>query len=133
MKTAILILQDIILPELEKDSKFEIQKTNAVFWTNITNDVLRFKQDAKPVYASIYGLELDNPEKIISKLLHIFETFIKALGENYVLGETSEATDYLLQSDNETFAKEVVFLKNLQQAVKSVERKRIKSDLPNSY
>lgn len=133
MKTTIHILQNIILPELEKDSKFEIQKTNAVFWTNIINDVLHFEQDAKPVYASIYGLELDNPEKIISKLPHIFETFIKALAENYVLGETSEATDYLLQSNNETFSKEVAFFKNLQQAVKSVERKRIKSDLPNSY
>jgi hypothetical protein len=133
MKTAIPILQNIILPELEKDSKFEILKTNADFWTNITNDVLRFEQDAKPVYAIIYGLELDNPEKIISKLTAFFETFIKALAENYVLGETSEATGYLLQSDNETFAKEVAFLKNLQQAVKSVERKRIKVDLPNSY
>ena len=133
MKTAILILQNILLPELEKDSKFEIQKTNAIFWTNITNDILRFEQDAKPAYAAIYSLELDNPEKIISKLPRVFETFIKVLGENYVLGETSEATDYLLQSNNETFSKEVAFLKNLQQAVKSVERKCIKSDLPKSY
>ena len=133
MKTAIHILQNIILPELEKDSKFEILKTNAAFWTNITNDVLRFEQDAKPVYAIIYGLELDNPEKIISKLTNFFETFIKALADNYILGETSEAADYLLQTNNETFAKEIAFLKNLQQAVKSVERKRIKADLPNSY
>ncbi|MBC7524601.1 MAG: hypothetical protein H7239_09210 [Flavobacterium sp.] len=133
MKTAIPILQNIILSELEKDSKFEIQKTNAIFWTNITVDLLRFEQDAKPVYALIYSLELDNPEKIISKLTTFFETFIKALAENYVLGETSEATDYLLQSNNETFGKEVAFLKTLQQAVKSVERKRIKSYLPKSY
>lgn len=133
MKTTIHILQNIILPELEKDSTFEIQKTNAIFWTNITNDFLHFEQDAKPVYAIIYGLELDNPEKIISKLTNFFETLIKALAENYVLGETSEAYDYLLQSNNETFSKEVAFLKNLQQAVKSVERKRIKADLPNSY
>lgn len=133
MKTTIHILQNIILPELEKDFKFEIQKTNAAFWTNITNDLLHFEQDAKPVYVAIYNLELDNPEKIISKLTAFFETFIKALAENYVLGETSEATDYLLQSNNQTFSKEVAFFKNLQQAVKSVERKRIKSDLPNSY
>ena len=66
-------------------------------------------------------------------LEYFFETFIKALADNYILGETSEATDYLLHSDNETFAKEVAFLKTLQQAVKSVERKRIKADLPNSY
>ncbi len=133
MEKSIEIIQNIILPELEKDSKFKIQKTNANFWTNITNDVLRFEQDAKPVYAAIYSLELDNPEKIISKLPRVFETFIKALSENYVLGETSEATDFLLQSDNETFSKEVSFFKNLQQAVKSVERKLIKADLPNSY
>ena len=88
---------------------------------------------SKPVYAIIYGLELDNPEKIISKLPRVFETFIKTFAEHYVLGKTSEAADYLQQYDNETFAKEVVFLKNLQQAVKSVERKRIKSDLTNSY
>lgn len=133
MKTAINILQNIILPELEKDINFDNLKTNNAFWTNLTNALLRFEQDAKPVYATIYSLELDNPEIIIDKLPNLYNQFLKEVSENYVLGETSEATDYLLHSDNETFAKEVAFLKTLQQAVKSVERKRIKADLPNSY
>ena len=133
MKTAINILQNIILPELEKDSKFEIQKTNAIFWINITNDLLHFEQDAKPVYANIYSLELDNPIKITTKLPDFFNSYIKLIAEDYVLGQTYEEIDFLLKFKNETFAKEVNFLQNLKQVVKSVERKKIKENLPKYY
>ena len=107
MKTTIHILQNIILPELEKDSKFEIQKTNAIFWINITNDLLHFEQDAKPVYANIYSLELDNPIKITTKLPDFFNSYIKLIAEDYVLGQTYEEIDFLLKFKNETFAKEI--------------------------
>jgi hypothetical protein len=133
MKTAIAIVQNIILPKLEKDSKFSEEKVDTAFWEKFATDLLHFEEDAKPIYASIYSLELDNPEKIIDKLPHIYAQFLKQLAESYVLDQTSDATDYLLRTNNQSFLKEIDFLKTMQQAIKSVERKRIKADLPISY
>lgn len=133
MKTAIAIVQNIILSKLKKDSKFSEEKVDAAFWEKFTTDLLRFEEDAKPIYGSIYSLELANAEKIIDKLPNIYSQFLKQLAESYVLDQTSDATDYLLKTNNKTFAKEIDFLQTMQQAIKSVERKRIKADLPKSY
>lgn len=133
MKTAIAIVENIILPQLEKDSKFSEKKVDSAFLEKFATDLLHFEEDAKPIYTNIYGLELDNPEKIIDKLPNIYAQFLKELAESYVLGQTTEATDYLLEKNNEAFLKEVQFLESMQQAIKSVERKRIKADLPKSY
>jgi hypothetical protein len=133
MKTAIATIQNIILPKLQKDSKFSEEKVDAAFWEKFATDLLHFEADSKPIYASIYSLELDDSEKIMDKLPNIYAQFLKELAESYVLGQTSEATDYVLKTNNTTFAKEIDFLKTMQQAIKSVERKRIKADLPTSY
>ena len=133
MKTAIDILKSIVLPKLEKDLRFDVQKTNVDFWEKFSTDLLHFEEDAKPLYAGIYSLELADAEKVIAQLPNIYSKFIKELAETYVLGETSAATDYLLKTNNEAFLQEVHFLQTMQQAIKSVERKRIKEDLPNSY
>ena len=133
MKTAIAIVQNIILPKLEKDPKFSKEKVDSDFWEKFTHDLLRFEENAKPIYASIYSLELADAEKIIDKLPRIYSQFLKELAESYVLGQTSGATDYLLQTNNTVFVKEVQFLQTMEQAIKNVERKRIKADLPNSY
>lgn len=133
MKIAIDILKSIVLPKLEKDLRFDVQKTNVDFWEKFANNLLHFEEDAKPLYAIIYSLELDNSEKIIGKLPNIYPQFIKHLAESYVLEQTSEATDYLLKTSNATFLKDVRFLETMQKAIKNVERKRIKADLPKSY
>lgn len=133
MKLAIDIVQSLLLPKLEKDAKFSQEKVSSAFWKKFATDLLHFELDAKPLYASIYSLELDNPEKIIDKLPTILAQFLKELAESYVLGEPSQATDYLLKTNNASFAKEIDFLKTMQQAIESVERKRIKADLPKSY
>lgn len=133
MKTAIAIVQNIILPKLEKDSKFSEEKVDTAFWEKFAADLLHFEEDAKPVYARIYSLELADAEKIIDKLPSIYSQFLKELAESHVLGQSSEATQYLTEKNNVTFLKEVRFLKTMQQAIKSVERKQIKKDLPKSY
>jgi hypothetical protein len=133
METTIFIVQDIILAKFKKDSKFDIKKTNSDFWLKFEADLLHFEKDAKPLYASIYGLELENPERIISKLPLFYDAYIKAEAEKYVLGQTNPTTDFLLQSQNENFNKEVIFLQSLQQAIKNVERKRVKAALPKLY
>ena len=128
-----LVIKNILLPKLEKDPKFSEEKVDSVFWEKFTTDLVHFEEDGKPLYAGIYSLELDNPEKIIDKLPNMYTQFLKELAESYVLGHTSEATDYLLKTNNQAFFKEVQFLQTMQQAIKSVERKRIKAHLPQSY
>jgi hypothetical protein len=128
-----LVIKNILLPKLEKDPNFSKEKVDSAFWGKFANNLLHFEEDAKRLYAIIYSLELSYPEKIIDKLSNIYAQFLKELAESYVLGQTSEATNYLLKTSNATFLKDVRFLETMQQAIKSVERKRIKEDLPNSY
>ena len=133
MKLAIDIVQSLLLPKLEKDASFDINQTNIAFWETFTTALLDFEKDAKPVYAAIYSLELKDAEKIISKLDTLYISLIKELAENHVLGISSEAIDYLITSKNSTFEKEVHFFTDLQNAIKKVERKRIKTELPNTF
>jgi hypothetical protein len=127
------IIKNILLPKLKKDSKYSDEKVGASFWKNFSTVLVRFEENAQPLYTAIYSLELGNPEQIIDKLPKIYAQFLKELAECYVLSQTSEATDYLVKTNNKTFLKEVQFLKTMQQAIKSVERKRIKTELPQSY
>jgi hypothetical protein len=133
MKLAIDIVQSLLLPKLEKDANFDVNQTNIAFWETITNALLDFEKDAKPVYAAIYSLGLKDAEKIISKLDTVYISFIKELAENHILGISSEAIDYLITSKNSTFEKEVHFFTNLQNAITKVERKRIKTELPKTF
>ena len=128
-----LVIKNILLPKLEKDTKFSEEKVDSSFWEKFATDLVHFEEDAKPLYAGIYSLELDNPEKIIDKLPNIYAQFLKELAESYVLGKTSDATKYLLETNNAVFLKEVQFLQTMQQAIKSLERKHIKAHLPKSY
>lgn len=127
------IIKNILLPKLKKDSKYSDEKIGPSFWRNFSTVLVRFEENAQPLYTAIYGLELGNPELIIDKLPKIYAQFIKELAECYVLGQTSEATDYLVKTNNKTFLKEFQFFKTMQQAIKSVERKCIKTELPQSY
>ncbi|MFA5299255.1 MAG: hypothetical protein WC389_13785 [Lutibacter sp.] len=128
MKTATTIIKNKVLPQLGKDPQFDSKKLNDAFWEKVAYDFLNYETDPKPLYAAIYCLGLEDTEKVITKLPGYYTSILKELAEAYVLGETSETTKYLLK--NESFIKEVQFFKTLQQAIKSVERSRIKSDLP---
>lgn len=133
MKTVTNVIKNIVFPQLEKDPKFSEKKVNASFWEKFATDLLHFEEDAKPIYTSIYSLQLADAEKVIAQLPNIYSNFLKELAESYVLGQPSVATDYLKKTSNSDFLKEVDFLKTMQQAITSIERKRIKEDLPNSY
>lgn len=133
MKLAIDIVKKIVLPALEKDSEFDTSKLNSTYWETFTENLLDFKNDAKPLFTSIYSLELSDPEKIISIIEDIYQSLIEELAENHVLGVHSKAIEYLLVSKNDIFEKEVLFLTNLEKAIKKVERKRIKQDLPKAF
>ena len=133
MKTATSIVKNIFQAQLEKDSQFDLQKLTDVFWEKTTRAFLNYETDPKPLYATIYSLELQDPEKVISKSSGYHSSFLKELAESYVLGIPSEASDYLIKEHNERFLEQLQFYKTLQQVVKKVERKRIKEELPHSY
>jgi hypothetical protein len=133
MKLATAILKKLLLPKLEKDSKFEVSKITESFLESFAKSFCDFEKDTESVYQILYRFELNDPEKINSKLAAIYTAFIKELAENYVLGNSSEVIDYLIDSNNKTFKKEVEFFTNLKNAIKKIERKRIKEELPTGF
>jgi hypothetical protein len=133
MKLATDIVKKALLPALEKDPEFDTSKLGITYWETFTENLLDFKNDAKPLFTSIYSLELSDPEKIISILEDIYHSLIEELAETHVLGVHSKAIEYFLVSKNDIFEKEVLFLTNLEKAIKKVERKRIKQDLPKAF
>ena len=133
MDLATDILKNILLPQLEKDFNFDSTKINDSFLETISLALIAFENDAKSIYTIIYSLELEDVEKIISKLPLIYSTFIKELAEQYVLGYKNTLIDKLIENKNETFLKEVSFLKTMQAAITKSERKQLKKNLPQSY
>lgn len=133
MKLAIDIVKSILLPKLEKDTNFDNIKTDATFWESFATTLLDFENDETKCKTVINNLGLNNPDKIISKLVNIYKLYINELAESYVLGNESEAIDLLLKSNNQVFNEEVRFLSNLEEAITDIERERIKALLPTAY
>jgi hypothetical protein len=133
MELAVNILKNILLPQLDKDFNFDSSKINDYFLETISLALIAFENDAKPLYTIIYSLELKDAEKIISKLPLIYSTFIKELAEQYVLEYKNTLIDKLIESKNETFLKEVSFLKTMKAAITKSERKQLKKNLPQAY
>jgi hypothetical protein len=133
MELAIDIVKSILLPKLEKDTNFDSNKTDATFWESFAIALLDFKKDDTKCKTAIYSLELNNPERIISKLPNIYNTYVKELAENYVLGNESEAIESLLKANNQVFEEEVRFLSNLENVIIDMERQRIIEELPTAY
>ncbi len=133
MKLATDIVQNLLLPKLEKDSNFDTNKIDTAFWEALASALLDFEKDAKSTHNLIYSLELNDSERIITKLKSIYTSFIKELAENHVLGISSEAINYLISSENKAFKNDVDFFTNLKNAIKKIERKRIKEELPAAY
>lgn len=133
MKLATAILKKLLLPKLEKDSKFEVSNITESFLESLAKSFCDFEKDTESVYQILYRLELNDTEKINSKLAIIYTAFIKELAENCVLGNSSELIDYLVDSNNNTFKKEVEFFTNLKNAITKIERKRIKEELSTAF
>ena len=133
MKTSAEIIRYIVLPYLEQDVHFDNSKTTPEFWNHFASNIVQYDTDSKPLYKVIYSLGLDNAEILITILPKIYSQFINELAENYVLGNATESADYLITNKNATFSKNVTFFKTLQQAIKNIERKRIKEGFTKSF
>jgi hypothetical protein len=133
MKPATTLLKNLLLPKLEKDSQFEVSKLSESFLESFVIALCDFEKDAKPVYVLLHRLELNNTEKVISKLETLYTAFIKEMAEHLVLGHSSEICNLLIENKNPTFEKEVLFFKHLKNAITKIERKQIKEELPDYF
>lgn len=133
MEKSIEILKSLLIPELEKDIYFKSITINDFFWETFLQTFLNFENDAKFSYELIYGMRLNDEENIFNKLPVIYSNLIKELAELYILEIKDDAINFLIQNNNLEFQKEVTFLKTIQNVIKKVERKRIKTELPNSH
>ena len=133
METATGIIKDLLFPRLEKDLNFRQQQLDDVFWFKFTEAFLDYEIDPKPVFASVYRLELENPERIIGKLPEIHRSFTEELAEQYVLNNRSEAIERLHQNGDSLFRENVSFLRELRNAVYRMERRRIINEMPLTY
>ena len=132
MEKEIQILQDLFIPVLQKDERFDASKCDNTFWEKILQEFIVYQQDSKPFYATIYSLELAEPMKVIHKLENLQHSFLDQLAEENVLGYSSESI-VKLEQNNPFFKERVQFYKNLEKAIILSERKRMKSELPSMY
>lgn len=132
MEKEIQIIQDLFIPVLQKDKRFDVSKCDNPFWKKILQEFIDYQQDSKPFYAIIYGLELAEPMKVIHKLENLQHSFLDQLAEENVLGYSSEGI-VKLEQNNPFFKERVEFYKNLEKAIILSERKRMKSELPSMY
>jgi hypothetical protein len=132
MEKETLILQELFIPVLQKDERFEESKCDGLFWNKVTAEFINFEQDKKPFYASIYSLELVNVEQVLNELESLLNPFLEQLAEENVQGYNSESTRKLAEG-NDYFKERVLFYNNLKKAIFLSERKRIKSELPSMY
>ena len=133
MELATDLLKNILIPQLEKDFNFESTKINDSFLDTISLALITFENDAKPLYTIIYSLELENAEKIISKIPVMYSTYIKELAEQSVLGYKNTLIDKLIENKNETFLKEVLFFKTMEAVIIKSGRQQLKKNLPQVY
>ena len=132
MEKETLILQELFIPVLQKDERFEESKCDSFFWNKVTAEFINFEQDKKPFYASIYSLNLVNVEQVLNKLESLLNPFLDQIAESYVQGYSSNTTQKLSKVSH-YFNERVLFYNNLKKAIFLSERKRIKSELPTMY
>lgn len=132
MEKEIQIIQDLFIPVLQKDERFDASKCDNTFWEKILQEFIVYQQDSKPFYATIYSLELAEPMKVIHELENLQHSFLDQLAEENVLGYSSVSI-VKLEQNNPFFKERVQFYKNLEKAIILSERKSIKSELSSMY
>lgn len=133
MNFATQIIQSLLVPELEQDNSFNFRTITSTYWQRFATAFLEYEQDAKPIYALLYELELDNVEEVFNTLPLLYAEFCNQMAESFVLGNNDEATAHLIAAKNRTFLRRVSFFQTLEQAIKKVERENIKSNLPTCF
>lgn len=127
------IIKNLILPIVIKSAKVDVSSAPETYWNQFANDFISYEIDASPIYSTLFKLELQNPEDVFQKLPKAYSDFINELAEGYVFGNENELTRKLVESNNDTFLKQVSFLKTMKAVITKVERKALKKNLPLAY
>lgn len=133
MRTAAVILKELIFPFLEKDSGFKPENTETGLWEKMAEDFLDYENNPKPIYATIYSLELNDPERVINELKNFYHSLLEELAEQTVLNGPSDAAKRLHKEKNQFFEKRVKFLMKIKSAVTSVERERLREEMSATF
>jgi hypothetical protein len=131
MINTIKIVQDLLLPLLEKDSSFNSKNISEDFWESFTKNLLDFETDKKSsnnLINLINSLKIKtiDSDSINSILENIYRDFILELAESYVLGKNLFGTEQLLTTKNSLFKEQVIFLKTLEDVIEEKRREDLK-------
>ncbi len=130
MKLSTQIVKELMLPHLINDEGFNHFKINENDWDELTEGFVKYSIDTKPLYKSIYALNLNDPESIIDTIPEVYESFIEEIAEQYVLKNNTDASEYLLKNKVSEFLEHLVYLSELQNAITAAERKNLKIQIP---
>jgi len=128
MINTIKIVQDILLPVLEKDISFDSNTLSEDFWESFTKNLLNFKKESNNLINLINSLKIktiDN-DSINFTLENIYKDFILELAESYVLGKNLFGTEQLLATKNSLFKEQVIFLQTLEDVIEEKRREDLK-------
>lgn len=131
MINTIKIVQDLLLPVLEKDSSFNSKNISEDFWESFTKNLLDFETDKSSLNNLIKQIDslkiktIDS-DSINSILENIYKCFILELAESYVLGENLFGTEQLLTTKDSLFKEQVIFLKTLEDVIEEKRREDLK-------
>jgi len=131
MINTIKIVQDILLPVLEKDISFDSNTLSEDFWESFTKNLLNFKKDnwsSDNLINLINSLKIktiDN-DSINFTLENIYKDFILELAESCVLGKNLFGTEQLLATKNSLFKEQVIFLQTLEDVIEEKRREDLK-------
>ena len=68
MNTNSTIIKSLIFPLVNKFAKEDLNMLPDTFWNQFAADFIRYEIDATPIYATLYQLELQDPEAVFEKL-----------------------------------------------------------------
>ena len=131
MINTIKIVQDLLLPVLEKDSSFNSKNISEDFWESFTKNLLDFETDKSSLNNLIKQIDslkiktIDS-DSINSILANIYKDFILEHAESYVLGKNLFGTEQLLTTKNSLFKEQVIFLKTLEDVIEEKRREDLK-------
>ena len=128
MINTIKIVQDILLPVLEKDISFDSNTLSEDFWESFTKNLLNFKKESNNLINLINSLKIKtiNSDSINFTLENIYKDFILELAESYVLGKNLFGTEQLLATKNSLFKEQVIFLQTLEDVIEEKRREDLK-------
>lgn len=133
MNVIINLIRNILLANLEQDSRFANNKLNDSFCEEFANAIVRFEIEPNLASELIQSLGLGGIENINATLEEIYNDFLSELAEFYVLGNNNELTAYLIGTTNITFENYVNGLRSIENSIKKTERNRLKLELPHLH